>query len=223
MSEGTGLDNKISRRDFLKKLGLGASTILLSNVLVACDKLTPEEMKITYKEVKNGDSLPLYISGRDKPENVYIQNFFPDLDPLQIRQKEARDIALPFKDGAETARMLGEVTNPTLFKVKGKNSSLGDEITVGVYPSVTGNLVSTEGRHDLNFSDNLYAIPVIVANQSYFEDDAPAEVNKGEKFKINAWREVENFGSGLMVGMLGEDNRFMASGYVCDARAVVLE
>jgi hypothetical protein len=223
MSEGTGLDNKISRRDFLKKLGLGASTILLSNVLVACDKLTPEEMKITYKEVKNGETLPMYISGREKPENVYMQNFFPDLDPLQIRQKDGKDVALPFKNGAETVRMLGEVTNPTLFKVTGKNPDLGEEITVGVYPEVTGNLVSTEGRHDLNFSDNLYAIPVIVANQSYLEDEAPAETNKGEKYKINAWREVENFGNGLVVGTLGQDNRFMISGYVCDARALDLK
>lgn len=223
MSEGTDLDNKISRRDFLKMLGLGASAVAISQVLSACDKLTPEELKITYKEIKNGDSLPLYISGQENPETINVQYAFPDVDSLQIRQKDGKSIALPFKDGDEKVRFLGEITDPTLYRVTGKNPVLDDEITVGIYPKVTGNLFSIEGRRNLNFSDRLYAIPVIVANQSYLEDEAPSEMNKGEKYKINAWREVENFGNGLMVGTLGEDKRFRISGYVCDARAVVLE
>jgi len=223
MSEGTDLDKKISRRDFLKMLGMSVSAVAVSQVLSACERFTPEEMKITYKEIKNGDSLPLYIRGQEKPANINIQYAFPDVDPLQIRQKDGKGVALPFKNGEERVRFLGEIGDPTLYKVTGKNPELSDEITVGVYPKVTGNLISLDGRHNLEFHDNLYAMPVIVANQSYFEDQAPSEINKGEGYKRSDWKDVGHFGNGLIVGTLGEDDRFRVSGYVCDARALALK
>jgi hypothetical protein len=223
MSEGTSLDKKISRRDFLKMLGIGAVAASVPSILTGCEKLSKEDMALTFKEVANGSTLPLYVSGQEGAKNITINYVRPDVDRLQIRQKDGKDTTLPFNSGAETVRILGEISDPTLHKIVGKNPSLGDEITVGVYPKVTGNLISINGREDLMESDNLYALPVIVADVSYFEDKAPSEKNKSESYNKEDWRNVDEFGNGLAVGSLDSDNRFMIHGFVSDARAVELK
>lgn len=219
--EPSGEPKLYSRRDFLRFLGIGAASIAVTRLLTACDKLSSEEMKLTFKEIKTGDSLSLNISG-ESPRSIGFQYANSGIDRVQVRQKDGSDITMPFKNGGETVRMLGEISDPTLYKVTGKNPALGEEITVGVYPKVTGKLLSMEGRRDLNFGENTYALPVIVANVSYLEDQAPAEINKSDSYNREDWRNVKEFGNGLAVGELNNDV-FTVTGFVSDARAVSLK
>lgn len=222
MSEGTNTDKKLySRRDFLKILGIGASSLAVTRLLTACDKLSTEEMKLTFKEIKTGDFLALNVSG-ESPRNIYFQYANSNIDKVQVRQKDGKDITTPFKNGGETVRMLGEISDPTLYKVTGKNPALGEDVTIGVYPKVTGKLISMEGRENLNFGENTYALPVIVADVSYLGDQAPAEINKSDSYARDDWRNVKEFGNGLAVGSLN-NNTFVVEGFVSDARAVTLK
>lgn len=222
MSEGTNMDKKLySRRDFLKFLGVGAAAVAIPGLLTACDKLSSEELKLTFKEVGNGDSVPLNVSG-ESARNIKFQYMNSDIDKLQIRQKDGTDTTLPFKNGSQSVRMLGEISDPTLYRITGKNPGLNPEITIGVYPKVTGKINSSEGRSDLEFNDRMYAVPVIVANTSYFEDKAPAETNKSGSFSRDDWRNVNEFGNGLAVGSFNKDI-FTVYGFVSDARAVSLK
>lgn len=222
MSEGTNLDKKYNRRDFLKMFGIGASALAATQLLSACEKFTPEEMKLAFKEIGTGDSLPLNVSG-ESPRNISFQYANSNIDKIQVRQKDGVDMTLPFKNGDETVRILGEVSDPTIYKITGKNPALDKEITVGVYPKVTGKLLSLEGRRDLDINENSYAIPVVVANVSYFEDKAPSEKNKSGSFNREDWRNVKEFGNGLAVGTFDQTDNFMVTGFISDARAVSLK
>jgi hypothetical protein len=219
--EPSGESKLYSRRDFLRILGIGGASLAVTSLLTACDKLSSEEMKLTFKEIEAGDSLPLNISG-ESPRRVVFQYANSDIDKIQVRQEDGLDKTRPFENGGKTVRMLGEISDPTLYKVTGKNPALGEEITVGVYPKVTGYLLSMEGRRDLSFGENTYALPVIVANVSYLDDQAPAETNKSGSYNREDWRDVQRFGNGLAVGTLNKGT-FTVEGYVSDARAVTLK
>jgi hypothetical protein len=221
MSEGTNLDKKYGRRDFLKMFGIGASAIAATQLLSACEKFTPEEMKLTFKEIGTGDAVPLNVSG-ESPRNIRFQYANSDIDKIQIRQKEGTDMTLPFKNGGETVRMLGEISDPTLYKITGKNPGLSSEITVKVYSEVTGGKKPNSSRGELDINDRSYALPVIVQNMSYFEDIAPSETNKSDSYNREDWRDIEKFGNGLAVGSLNKDI-FTVYGFVSDARAVALK
>lgn len=226
MSEGTNTDQKLySRRDFLKMLGIGATSLVVTRLLTACEKLTTEELKLSFKEINTGDSLPLNVNG-EQPRNISFQYANKDIDKVQVRQKDGVDITVPFNGEAETVRMLGEISDPTVYKIIGKNSELPSEINVGVYPTVLGNKRIIEGRQDLSSLGDLFAIKVIVsgdATRNYEMGDPPVERNKGGAYVNADWGEIDDFGQGLAVGKLDSENRFTMMGYVCDARAVNLE
>ena len=226
MSEGKDSDNKqYSRREFLKLLGIGATSIAVTRLLTGCEKFTPKEMNLAFREVQNGDQIPFKVSGRESPVNVGIQYANSSVDRLQIRQDDNVDKAAPFVAGNETVRLLGEISDPKLYKVTGYNSELSIN-RVGVYPTVLGNKREIEGRQELSELGELYAIKTIVsgdATRGYGIENPPLEINKSDSFSNSDWRNVPDFGQGLAVGRFDSQNTFTMYGFVCDARAVNLE
>lgn len=228
MAEGVGNEpQKITRRQFLKFLGIGAAATAASAV-TACapgqeKSAELDKKELSFKEVENGNKIPLYVGGI--AAEVMIA-YVKDVDPLQIRQRGEGNVTKSFENDAETVRKLGEITDANLYKIKGKNPDLGEEITVGIYPTTNGNKISISGREDLKSSE-LYALKVVVngsATENYEIDNPPLETNKN--YNKNNSLSVPEFGQGLAVGHLvdGEMNKvFYVEGFVCDARAVVLE
>lgn len=228
MAEGVGNEpQKITRRQFLKFLGIGAAATAASAV-TACapgqeKSAELDKKELSFKEIENGNKIPLYVGGI--AAEVMIA-YVKDVDPLQIRQRGEGNVTKSFENDAETVRKLGEITDANLYKIKGKNPDLGEEITVGIYPTTNGNKISISGREDLKSSE-LYALKVVVngsATENYEIDNPPLETNKN--YNKNNSLSVPEFGQGLAVGHLvdGEMNKvFYVEGFVCDARAVVLE
>ncbi len=218
MSEGVNNEpTKMTRRGFLRLLGIGATATALS----ACAPESSKKPELSFKEVGNYDKVPLNISGEAKEIVIVYPTEFTD--KLQIRKRGEDQVVKPFEEGAEVVRILGEITDPTLYKVEGKSEILNEEIRVGVYPTTNGNLINDSGREDLGTSNRLYAIKVIVngrAAQNYGIDNPPLEENKN--YSKNNSLSVSKFGQGLAVGIL-ENNMFHIQGYVCDSRAVDLK
>jgi len=227
----TGVSNepqKITRRQFLKFLGIGAAATAASTI-TACspDKDNFAEIdkkELSFKEVDSGTKIPLIIGG--VATEVMIA-YVKDVDSLQIRQRGKGNVTKSFEGGAETVRKFGEITDANLYEIKGKSPNLGEEITVGVYPTTNGNKNNISGsREDLG-DLKLYALKVIVnggATENYEIDNPPLETNKN--YHKNNSLSVPEFGQGLAVGHVvdGEINKvFYVEGYVCDARAVELQ
>jgi hypothetical protein len=181
-------------------------------------------MKLTFREIEKGDSLPLNVSG-ESPRNIRFQYANPDISKIQVRQKEGVDSAVRFSNTTETVRILGEISDPTLYKVTGRNPGLDTERGIGLYPKVTGDSLPDSGRNDLNITERTFALPVIVKNMSYFgeDDKAPAEINKSNSYSRTDWRNVPEFGNGLAIGTLESNGIFTVMGFVEDARAVALK
>lgn len=229
MSEGVNNEPpNPSRRRFLRLLGIGAGAATVS-AITACapgqEKSAEIDKKdLSFKEVDNGTKIPLVIEG--VATEVLIAYIKDNIDPLQIRQRGEGNVTKLFEDGTETIRKFGEITDPNLYEIKGKNPNLGEEITVGVYPTTNGNKISISGREDLGNS-KLYALKVVVngsATENYGIDNPPLETNKN--YHKNNSLSVPEFGQGLAVGHLvdGEMNKvFYVEGFICDDRAVVLE
>ncbi len=224
MSEGTNNEpQKMSRRDFLKKIGLIGAGSVATVALAGCKEGSNE--RSSFREVGDNEKIPLNISGEDSAVDVNIQyNSEPDglqFSPLEVRQEGGDgDVVKPFRKGEETTRMLGEIIDPTIYKVLAKSEKLGNEITVGVYPTVNGNINSGTGRMDISELGDVYGIKVIVngaATRNYGIDDPPLETNENAKYD-----KVKEFGKGLAIGKF-ENDTFRVMGYVCDSRAVELQ
>lgn len=233
MAEGVGNEpQKISRRQFLRFLGVGAAAAGTAVVASACntgpDNSTELDKKeLSFKEIENGDKIPLNINGTvSEVVLVYTGYTGENGGSLYVRQRGENPVAKSFEEGAETVRRLGEITDANLYDIKGKSPDLGDEITVGVYPTTNGNLIDGTWREDLK-DTKLSALKVIVngaATRNYEIDNPPLEANKN--YNKNNSLSMAEFGQGLAVGRLvdGEMNKvFYVEGFVCDARAVVLK
>lgn len=215
-----GSNQEITRRDFLKKMGVLATAIGASSAISACEKVTSENMS-SHVELATGDKAFLSISGQEVKKEItfrYSEQFLPD--KLQTYKNEEGFVAKPFQDGAETTRWLGEITELKIYHVEGINPDLAGVVKdVGIYPLATGPKVDGTGRTALSEFADLYAIPVIVsgeATKSYGIDNPPLEKNAHKDI-------VEEFGQGLAVGILDNTNQFFVQGYICDARAVSLK
>jgi hypothetical protein len=220
MSEGK---KEITRREFLKivGVGVGVGTVwALREPLKKIGQLFEQEENPTFIDVAKNTKVSLDVSGEGS-KNITLNYLNSDIDSLRIRQTKGVGEAVPFQKDAKTVRTLGEITEGRLRKVVGKNSFLDKDITVGVYPTFMGFLNKTEGRQDLPDTEDIYALPIIVANMSYLGDKAPSEENKNIS-TVKDWRNIREFGQGLAVGKLDSDNQFLILGYVCDARAVEL-
>lgn len=233
MAEGvSGEPQKISRRQFLRFLGVGAAAVGSAAVASACSK-GPEnsaeldKKELSFKKIENGNKIPLNINGAVSEVVIVYTGHAGEEDAgsLWIRQRGETSVAKSFEEGAETVRRLGEVTDSNLYEMKGKSLDLGEEITVGVYPTTNGNLIDGDWREDLK-GTGLSALKVVVngaATRNYEIDNPPLETNKD--YHKNNWLSMPEFGQGLAIGRLtdGEMNKvFYVEGFICDERAVEL-
>ncbi len=218
MSDGS--NQEITRRDFLKILGIGTTAAATAAVISACEKVTSENTP-SHVELATGDKASLSISGQEGKKEItfrYSDQFLPD--KLQTYKNGEEFVAKPFQNGAETTRWLGEITELKISHIEGINPDLADVVKdVGIYPLTTGPKNNGTGRKGLSEFADLYAIPVIVsgpATEYYGIDNPPLEKN------IHYKDDIKEFGLGLAVGVLDSTNQFFMQGYICDARAVAL-
>lgn len=198
----------VTRRDFLKS----AALVVTAAVLPGCAESS------SFKEIKDGDKLTLNV-GEKGNEEISIRYANSGIDHISMRQKAGKEDKLPFKDGENTERLLGEALELNCYRAI-KNPGLGKEITIGIYPKLTGFLRSMEGREDLNLDrSNLFVLPVIVAHQNYTGVEAPSETNKK-----GGNQRLTKFGKGGAVGVYDDTKKELKIiGYLGDISALALK
>lgn len=208
MSENS--TEKMSRRDFLGKSLKGVAGAFLATKIPEVSSKESFNI-VTLDEIKDQSMIEFQIHNEPGIKNIFFTYFSAD-EHIGIRNENGQQKCISFEDGQEIKRRYGEITNPTLFKVKRTH-----EGRVGVYPKLDGYLDTMEGRKELPEGD-IYAIPVIVGPCNYFPDQGrlPLENNPISN---------EEYGSGYIVGYLEPKEggyHFDALGYVCDARALTV-
>ena len=226
-----GIGGQITRRDFLKKVGIAIAGAGLAATTGCSNKENREHIgSVYFREIQNNEVIPLKISGMGETslpvKIMYTSSERPNnLDSLFLRQEDNKDTFLTFKKGEETIRLPGEIVEGKLYHVEGKNPELPEGTTVGVYKKLTGNKErdSDSTRTDLSglLGPNLYVLPVIVEGAvaaNYQINDLPQEIKKNG--------EGRTFAVGAVVGLLqGNDSakQFTPLGVVCDSRALNLK
>ena len=213
MSEGK---KEITRRDFLKGSLVVAGGILGGKWV---ERLANLGKDTPFSEIPGGTKFPLNVDGKGD-KDIYLFYANEDVSKLCVR----REGTVKFNDGAETVRTLGEITEPVLKKVIGKNSSLPEDTMVGVYPTARGSQINSVGKQGLQEEEGIYALPVITKKIDYMQDGShvPSEKNMNAP-TVPDVRNLKEFGQGLAIGRLDSDSgNFIVLGYVCDARAVEL-
>lgn len=229
---------KMSRRDFLKKAGVVAGAVAVGVGGAVIEEKTGAISRalrsikelflgsFPFEEIVDKSNYQMNVSGYDDKKAVYFNYFNRDMEKLFFRLgKESSKVFQPFVPGQESVRYLGEVTEDKLWKVAGKSNSLPEDRQVEMFPDFTINQFGYKGVKFVDFSnENLYALQVIVAPNTYFDDldTAPFEIN-GNAPKNDEVRNQEKFGKGLVLGTLEPDGTFNMVGIVGDARALVLE
>lgn len=215
----------LSRRDFLKVVvSLGA---VAAGGATLCKLLTPEDtVRVPdYKEINDNEKLLLSVDGSKEFYPVYIRYLTrgnPLFEKLRIRRVDDQDKYLPFNNGGETVRKVGEIIDINLKKVR-KNSELSDEIRVGVYPT-SGVILDMVRRRDFPDDREMYALEIVTARYDYLQDGR-SEVETNKKPPAEDWMNIHEFGRGLAVGELrksldGSAYTFEVWGYTHDARAL---
>lgn len=216
--------DKLSRRDFLKVAGAALGGVLLPSVLESCSPRSVEK-EPAYFEIDANDELMLNVQGREGVTKVII--YYPgfplkDAEKLQVRQVDGKSVYLPFQNGASRIRMVGEILEPVLFKVR-KSSQLPEGTEVAVYVNAsppTG--ADTFQRRKLPEGDDVFGLPVITARMDWLQDgNSLFEINA--KTPAEAWMNLSQFGKGYAVGQFSQGERgygFGVVGYVLDGRAL---
>jgi len=220
MSEG-----KMDRRTFLKISGVAAGAAVVGMVELETkvvsntfEWLTNLGKESSFSEIQNGTVISLGV-GNEGKKNIHL--FYANDDLSKLSNRQSKDV-IPFSNGAETVRTLGEITEPVLKKVIGKNSSLPDNSIVSVYPTASGSQINSVGKQGLPEEEGIYALPVITKKIDYMQDESPVPSEKNMNASgILDVRNLKEFGQGLAIGRLDSEN-FIVLGYVCDARAVEL-
>jgi hypothetical protein len=214
--KGEGGQQKRRNPKILSKLaGWGLAATAAVSLLTGCDTSAKGKGELSSSEVPNHTTLLLNVSGQGQ-EEVIIVYANGDIDPLKIRTTDGVLVTKGFNAGDETARYLGEITDPSLEKIE---DSTNDII---IYPKVTGSLVSNFGAKDLPEDlNNLYAIPVIMPDTSTPEGPLPTETNAN--FVPGKPGGVVGFSQGLAIGRLNSEDQFTVLGYIPSAENVTLK
>ena len=216
----------LSRRDFLKVVGAGIGAAVASPLLSACSP-EEEQVKPEYHKISEGGSLNLKIGNEGTTSNVTIsyrqQGEFPTW-PLHVRIVNGEAKYIPFQNGEERVRIVGEILEPVLYRVC-RNTSLSDEITVGVYREATTPISMTlSERIDLPEGDDVYGLPVVTVFADWMKDrnsEPPFEINA--RPPVESWENLDKFGKGIASGRLEHTEKgytFTVDGFIFDSRAV---
>jgi len=214
MTEDKG---EITRRDFLIKSLKGAGAFALAGIMSKGNKELFGKDDPEFDDI--GPDFPLTLLSGKSAESIelHIDSFTTDRKP-KLRKENGTYVAKGFEDGTETVRMLSEITDFSLYKVK-INDSLVDDGKVKNYRSPIGFLNGDSGGYFPN-DRTMFGIKVIVAPCNYFLDTKlPEEKNQ----KPSILDRVYSFGEGFLVGELRQingKNVLDQTRYVCDARAL---
>lgn len=187
-----------SRRDFLKFFGAAAvgATGLVAGLELF--RSSNRESMPEFHEVSGGQTLPLRIPGEEGIQKVSIFYANPDVltQRIRLRYTDNKYGIAPFSNGNESVRMIGELLDDNLVRVK-KSEQFPEE-------------------------ENLYALSVVTIRTDLIGDNQEAfEINghlPGEE-----WQNLKDFGKGYAVGKLDEKDgakTFYVLGFVNDSRAL---
>lgn len=220
MTEDNREKVSISRRDFLKKGLQGLGALALTGVMPKDHKELFGKEEPKFVDINEEFELTLLVGNSAESINLHIDSFGTDRPP-KLRTENETFVAKNFEDGAETVRMLSEITDFSLYRVE-INDSLVDDGKVKTYRSPVGFLLGDSGGYFPN-DQKMYGIKVIVAPCNYFlGTQMPEEKNKKTNI-TDPWMDVNSFGEGFLVGELKQTNGKNILGetrYVCDARAL---
>ena len=210
MSENFG-EKLTDRRTFLKDALIGLAGAGLTKVLPGIDSKENNIFdNVGFEEIHDGEYLDKLQINNEPGVPTVVMYYFLAHDHIGIRKEGEEDVCIAFQDGQKIKRHMGEITNPTIFKVE----RVYDE-RVGVYPTLEGDFDNGKGRDELP-NRTLSAIRVIGKTRNYYPDDGdnPEEIDpdSGEKY-----------GDYFLVGDLEEKDggyHFYGLGFVCDARAL---
>lgn len=210
----------ISRRDFLKQ---SLRNIAAVGVAVNSSKESLFRIKKPdYFEVNNESPITLLQGNSANSVELWI-NYFGIDNKIKIRIESGSAKFVPFTPGSEQTRAVGEIIEPKLFKLEVNRELISEEYNVGVYPTPNGNLVNSVGRKEFAENSEMYGIPVIVGPCNYFPGTKPP-LEKNKYPPAEDWMDLNEFGKGYFVGTVQKtngENEFIASGYVCDSRALI--
>lgn len=206
---------RLTRRDFLKILGVGAGAAYLT----AC---SPEQAKTKpeYETVEAGLALKLDVQGEGQKEvKVFYRPTNPAMEKLQIRKVEGARTFLPFADGTSQVRSMHEILEPKLQKVA-RNHTLGEGVWVGLHVSAGYEQAILPDLPKAVSGEEYHAIPIVTNGENWMGEGQPAyELNAGSNGLGEG--EVKSFGKGWAVGKYdGNAGNFTIVGYVKDARAM---
>jgi len=207
----------VSRRNFLKLVGVGTAAILGYK---AYETFSSLEKMPTYLEINEGDNILLNFPGSQELSEVKISYREKDersRGKLQVRMEDGKIVyPLDFKPETTTVRKVGEIVGLNVVKVK-KNSQLPEDVGVHYYPNAEPPYGSIN-IPTLSGNTELYGISVITWPADYMGDGKqPTEINN----KTYQDNNLHNFGRGYAIGSYNDGAKtFEIIGYVADARAL---
>lgn len=224
MSEDNlGKDQPISRRDFIKKMGIASVSLIAAPKMHELSKILEKE-KVDFRIVNQGDSLrELQINNELGFEEYYVK-YNTATTKLKYRQDNGSDSAMTFSQKDQpTERKLGEILLPTLFKVSKKFNK------TGIYPTARGNKVNNYGRIEFPPNEVKYALRVICqADDLGVYGDYPTEINANYNpnsvlHDEDGLYDVPDFGQGWAVGTITKEEKglqFNVEGYIANTNAL---
>ncbi len=216
----------VTRRVFLKAAGALAGAGALTELLAACGVKQSE-----YAEVAGGSqTLRLNVEGYGTEPIPVIIQYKDGVDPLQLRLGDGGSIKptsqgievtpLPFKDGAETKRLVGEVLGSRLVKLN-RSPELGDQ-NVNVHHKAAPEI--SVDQETISGNVTVYGLRVITPALNGLMHRNGFEVEHNYR-KPTDHPDLADFTAGWAVGQMIKTadmrDMFVVSGFVRDPRLLV--
>ena len=209
------MDEKITRREFLKLGALATASVMLTG----CEFFIPGK-KSEFTDILPYTVLPFKIGGNYlEPENVIIVTQGLKTPPVARFNPDNKNWQLyKFVPGPRIEeRRLGEIVDNSLRRVEVNRDLVGIH-TVGVYPKPDGYSENMLDGQNFPEGKEIYGMPVITTPLDAIGDSEsklPKETQPGPNGK--------EWGLGMLVGTIEVNNdkkTFVALGYVPDGRAL---
>lgn len=221
------LGKPMSRRDFLRGMGVAAGSLLLASCGIQTKET--EADRLEFRDVAQGDRLLLHIPGSADLQEITINYFGVNAEktPLTIRMKDGNPVTKPFQEGASVRRKPGEILENTMYKLD-RNPELPPDITIGMLKAAGFIYDYFRERDEVN-TENLYGIPVIVEAQEILKADNTIPIETNPDYTDNGRdvyrasldpKGVKEFAPGYALGRL-QDGEFMMQGFAPIANAFV--